>query len=231
MPRRRPRRLPLRVAAIGAIGAVAVLACGFPDATFRSADVDGAAEGSTPPPIPAEAGIDAGEGGRLPPDVDPNFNPDASLDAMTRDDSGVVRPDGGVDAAVGCSAAPGGSACNCDGDDAGNNGPGCELTGATDCDDFDDLVFPGQEFVIADWDPRSPHTPAQDWNCDGTVTKQMPYDVKCAVVGADCTQGFENDVPCGQSGKYNFCQALLPLPGLPLVCSVKSSETRTQACK
>lgn len=229
MLRRNAFRSVFRVALLGAIGTAIAAACGFPDATFVPDDFvpEAGSDAPTAPPS-SEGGSDAGKDVVLPPDVDPNFNPDASHDAATRDDASVIeRPDGGDGGAGGCGSG-GGSSCDCDDDDSKNSS--CASTTA-DCDDFDPLVKPGQGFVAAAWDTRSPWQPQHDWNCDGTVTKQYPYGVTCGLL-ANCSQGFATDVACGQSGTYNFCEEVLPLlPGLPIICRVKSTETRTQGCK
>ncbi|MBX3229836.1 MAG: hypothetical protein KIT84_05835 [Labilithrix sp.] len=213
--------------ACAAVGAFA--ACSFPEVVFddgapeagpdgRIDDIDAAA---TDGGVDAtDAVSDAGDGGRVrPDDVDPEGG---TRDAAVRDDASV-RLDGGPDGS-GCAVA-----CDCDGDLSLNRS--CELPPdeRPDCDDFDPLVYPGQDFVASPWDPQSSHPTPNDWNCDGKVTKQFDYGIKCSLT--DCTEGFAIDVPCGATGTYNICKPALNVLGLVTLCSVGSTEQRIQGCR
>ena len=208
-----------------ALGGGLVGACGFPEVSFRSEDAEGGPEagaGIAPPPSAPASAAETGTDppANLPPDVDPGGKDD---DAATREDGGT-RVEAGPDGA--CQGA-GGNGCDCDGDYAKN--ASC-ATGALDCDDFDGLVRPGQGFVASPWDSTSPHAPAGDWNCDGTVTKQYAYGVTCGLL-ANCTEGFASNPGCGQSATYNVCEQIINVLGLPIGCHVKSSDARPQGCR
>ena len=207
-------------AAVGVI--VFAVHCGFPNPPIESiGGEDDAGEAGSD----AQAVIDAGA---LPPDVDPSGK---DQDAAVRDDATVPRPEAGADGAppVGC-AASGADPCDCDGDGAKNNAPGCLPVGEkADCDDYDKLISPKQtQFVAAPWDPISP-AKAGDWDCDTNVTKQFPYDVKCELLNCGL-EGFSGHPDCGQAGPYVFCQQEL-LPILGLTCRVKKTEIRVQGCR
>lgn len=218
-----------RVVVIGALVAGLFEACSFPDVQFRDSTTEGGAPAdATISDALFEAGKELDGGRTRPADVDPEAG---ARDAATRGDAGIARPEAGVDAGpVGCAGA-GGNACDCDKDDSLNGGPGCvpEPPSKADCDDFDPLVYPEQDFVAADWDPRSPHVPANDWNCDGKVTKQFDYGIQCTL--SDCTEGFAEDIPCNAQGTYNICKPSLNVLGLLTLCSVGRTEQRTQGCR
>lgn len=196
-------------------------ACTFPDVSFapEGATDDGGAGDSgglnAADALPKASEEDSGP-------VDPDG---VKEDAATRD-GGVVRPEAGADGAAGCGGLAG-DACDCDGDKYGNQS--CPAKdGGFDCDDFDNLVHPDAGFVAAQWDTKSPHTPAGDWDCDGVVTKQYPYKVSCGLL-QDCkAQGFTGDPKCGETSDYIFCK-----PGLlgAIYCQDGPSEKRTQGCR
>lgn len=194
------------LASILLCGASGVYACSFPEATFAVLDGDDAAipEGGTdasPPPSPEAS---------LPGDVDPNGTKE---EAGVRDDASV-KIEAGADGG-GCV----GTACDCDNDGVMNSG-----CGGLDCDDFDGLIRPTQTKLIEEpW--SSLHTPAGDWNCNGTVVKRFNYNQTCPLLTGDCTEGFAGDPACGTSGTYNFCKSVI-LVG----CMLDHSEQRTQAC-
>lgn len=202
----------MRQRAIFAMGGLAVAgvfgiaaACTFPDASYR--DPSGT------------LGDDGGEDAAAPgddrdSDVDPNGR---NEDAATREDGG-----GRIEDEAGCGA----DRCDCDQDGVGNNGCAVPDGGAVDCDDFDKLVHPGQSFVSSPWTTSSPHLPAGDWNCDGTVTKQYPHSVgACAGLSCAKQEGFVGDPGCGETADYVVCKSAT------LSCSEESREQRVQGCR
>lgn len=216
----RRRRLVL-VAAFAAPFAW-LAACSFPSPSIvpdlDAEGTDGAGDSAT---TDARSDADAGEGGFvLPPDVDPEGG---AHDATTVPDATIPRPEAGVDA--------GPDAC-CDCDDDKHRSETCPngIKG-DDCDDYNAGIFTGQDFVSSPWDTSSPHTPAGDWNCDGTTTKQYPYNVSCGLVGDCSAQGFSGNPDCGASGQYVYCKGT----GLPVgaLCTEDTTkrETRTQGCR
>jgi hypothetical protein len=201
-------------------------ACSFPDVEFGSGDTATEAGG----PTEAESQLPPDEGSNPPRPHPPDVDPDGgSAEAAVRDSAPLERPDAEA-GVVGCAGA-GGQPCDCDDDKALNGGPGCIPPDdeKIDCDDFDPLVDPKAGFVAAAWDPRSPHVPANDWNCDGTVTKQFDYGIQCSL--SDCTQGFAQDIPCGATGTYNICKGTVNVLGLLTLCSVGTTEERVQGCR
>jgi hypothetical protein len=215
-----PRARTLAAATvIASFATCAAIACSFPDASFV-ADEAGApdAQGDSPvdaAPVP----VDAEAGAIIQDDVDPDAG---NEEASTRPpDSGVVRPDGGVDASA-CTPE-----CDCDHDS--HRSETCSSPPKDDCDDFDPLVHPGSGFVAATWDPASPHKIEGDWDCNGTTLKQFNHDVPCGLL-SNCGEGFKDDPDCGVTATYNHCQTVSVL-GLGLLCQVGSTEQRTQACK
>ncbi len=183
-------------ATCAAAGAV-VFACTFSDPTF-------APDASTPE---ADATIDTAK----PNDVDPNGG-DAEAGLV---DVHVVDTN---------------NCCDCDDDDYLANAADASCTADAgdaglpkgDCDDGIDAVKPNASFAAnADW--KSTHQPKYDWNCDGTVTKQLNHDLKC---GLGCSgEGFTDDPGCGVTSNYFECK--LGLNG----CQPSSLGDRTQACR
>jgi len=212
---------------LGTASCAVALHCGFPEPMIESGVVE--TEGG-----PATSDVDAANDAPtpLPPDVDPSGK---EQDAETRDDVFVPRPDAGPDAPTGGCGNATADPCDCDGDKSKNHSPGCAppLPEKPDCDDYDKLVSPKQASFIAStqWDSNSPVPLAFDWNCDGTVTKQFPYDVKCSLANCAKTEGFSGNPGCGQPGEYIFCEELL-LP-IGLICQVNKGKTqvRIQGCK
>jgi hypothetical protein len=194
-----------------ATSALLFAACTFPEVSFAPSDA--AANDSATNAHDAAIGPDTGA-------VDPDG---VKQDAASRD-GGVTRPEAGPDGEVQGCGGTGGTACDCDNDKVNNSSCGAK---PADCDDFDPLIHPNAEFVAAKWDPSSPHTPVNDWNCDGTVTKQYSYNVNCGLLGNCSAQGFSGDPGCGESGTYVFCK---PAVG-GLSCVVDKTETRTQGCR
>jgi len=174
---------------------------------------------SDPTPDAGEAGAttdDAGDAGAIGPvGANEDVAPD---DATTRD--GTSRVD-----AAGCTCD-----CDIDGfqrqDSMCDGGPGPRA----DCDDLDELVNPNAGFVAAAW--TSPHVPAGDWNCDGTLTKQYDYNQKCDDLN-NCNgkAGFAGDPACGDSAPFNTCAYSPGIAGVGGSCKVGSTSTVTQGCK
>jgi|GEM_PF-1581739 len=209
-----------RALVVTAVSVAAAAACGFPEVSFVADETfpDGGDAAQTGDAAP-DTGNVTGEGGApTNPDVDPTGkDQDAAVigDAATKVD------------ASGCTT------CDCDNDGYFRRGGACDggPGNVYDCDDTDKALTPAQTF-IADVKWPSNHTPAYDWNCDGKVIKQLPYNVTCASLslGANCAsiQGFTGDPACGTSGTFVTCkQGFLGLLG----CADGTQETRVQACR
>lgn len=147
--------------------------------------------------------------GSKPGDVDPN-----GADA----EAGIV--DAGVVADANC--------CDCDGDESLAVGADASCGDASrgDCDDLVAAVHPDGGFVLNSVWP-SAHQPKFDWDCDGKVTKQLNYNLKCALgpLGQCSGEGFEDDPACGTVANYFTCKAGIG------TCTATSVETRQQACR
>lgn len=173
----------------------------------------GGADAGSDAPL-ADAGLDASsdppDGGATDSDVDPN---------------GADAEAGLVDAAPSDAAC---GVCDCDGDgyrldaaDAACMGP------AGDCDDGYAAVSPNAPFVSNGTWPSS-HQPSFDWNCDGTVTKQLLYDFTCpsGLLGPCTGEGFVGHPGCGEAGTYAQCK------GSPPNCVLTNEPMpRTQSCR
>jgi hypothetical protein len=210
--RRKLLVLALAISPVLVIGA----ACSFPEVSFA------------PSGAGSEGGSDGGKSDS-PVTVDGQVvgaNEDVDPDGGSQE--AATRPEGGakVDAA----------GCTCDCDHDGFVGPGnvCDGGGGppNDCDDLDDFIKPDAGFVAAPW--TSKHTPADDWNCDGTRTKQYDYNQTCTDPN-NCNgkSGFAGDPNCNEEGTFNTClftaAGLLNIP--PASCKVSSTATVRQACK
>lgn len=124
--------------------------------------------------------------------------------------------------------------CDCDGDKFAVDGATCAP--ASDCDDLNPYLRPGQGFVASSvWDTT--HLPTYDWDCDGTVVKQYNYGVgacashtKIEIGGcAKFQNAFEGDPQCGQKGHYVIACANDPNP-LETACVETAGDERVQGC-
>jgi hypothetical protein len=210
-----------RFAALCAIGFVSgaafVAACSFPELHFVDDGAEGGPEGST-----GEAGTDA-----------PADAVDDSVDPNGKDaEAGVLTDAGGIDANSVDAAC-----CDCDGDGFLNDKPACQAeAGKVDCDDFNANINPGvNKFIQNPW-PGSSWPHAGDWNCDGVVSKQLDYNLKCSGAVPSCssagattshTEGFSDDITCGDTANYFACGGL----GSLLCNGLKANGQQTQACK
>ena len=216
------RSLLLRAGFALAVVGVPLLACGFPDLSFGP-------DASTDDDIVTDAG----------PTATARIDAAAATSTVTIASSGptsapkvTAAPTGTVTSAP-TSTATATAALVCDQDRDGvlKGGAACAPPdgGQADCDDTDARINPNADFIAGSWPPASPHLPANDWNCDGTVTKQLPSGITCAALG-DCTEGFATDIDCGATATYNVCKKVVPLLGAVL-CAVDHTETRTQGCR
>lgn len=199
----RRRRRVLAVGAVSIALAMAIgAACSFPSVEFvplGTLDAPSGSEGSTESGADGPVGNDGGA--------------DAPQDAVTRGDSSRV------DGEAGC----GGDPCDCD-DDKKKNGSCPSPDAAIDCDDFDPLIFPGQDFVgEKSWE--SPVNPRYDWDCNGSVTKQYKEDLKCTLSLGCSGEGFKTPPGCGVEADYFRCN------GIPALCDFEKIDRRTQGCK
>jgi hypothetical protein len=117
--------------------------------------------------------------------------------------------------------------CDCDHDSFNRAGCGDNEAGV-DCDDEDTRYRPNQNFIDIKPDPGK----LGNWSCkpDASFEKLYPHGVTCnllSVTGCTGAQGFSGDPGCGESGAYVHCVAPLGI----LLCTVASTETRTQACR
>jgi hypothetical protein len=191
-------------------------ACAFPDVTFApDADDDAGAEGGPTNPDAGDAAFESS----IPDDVDPDGH---LADAATADKDATTAID-----AAGCTS------CDCDGDehtvlDAGfcDGAPGPR----PDCDDAIPAIKPSQTFLTNDtWPDASTHDVPFDWNCDRTVTKQLPYDVKCTT--SSCGEGFSGNPDCGEAAEWVKCNRNVSAAGIILSCSKGPTDTRRQGCR
>lgn len=204
------RRFAL-VIAFGTTGVAAVLlACGFPSPLLYDELALPEADGSFADVTTADV-----------------------TDAMVEDLSDVPYIDAGkpgitvqdAGAKIDASACPA-NACDCDKDGYFDlSKKGCEDAGGkTDCDDFDSRAHPGQGFLN---DPAEPPMNG-DWNCNGLIEKSFPRtNITCALLLADCTEGFVGTPPCGEEADYLYCNSPLGL----LLCAPKAKSRETQSCK
>lgn len=113
--------------------------------------------------------------------------------------------------------------CDVDRDGYRAKGGSC---GGNDCDDGDPRANPGvASFVTFDATGKS-H--GGDWNCNGTIERQLPINVSCGLLGgATCsaTKGFTGSPVCGTSGKYVQCVTSGAL------CVEGTTKTEIQGCR
>jgi len=231
MTSNRKRHLFLLLA-IGS-GLAMAAACSFPDVTF--APDEPATEAGSDAPVTEDGGdamvVDTG---LKPTPSNPDVDPDGGGREASTLDSAATTP---VDV-TGCTT------CDCDGDgynrfdlDAGCDGGGG--AGGVDCDDTIEAINPGHatanppRFISNIWPTASTHTPAGDWDCNGTVTYQYDYEAACGGLSLKCAGGFVGKPPCGTTADFLTCQELL-VPLVGLLCSEKTRElagARTQACR
>lgn len=199
------------------------LACTFPEPTIVADDgTDGSDATADQTGNTTDAAAEGEASVVLPPDVDPEGG---THDATTvSPDASIPRPDAGPDADAGAATC-----CDCDKDTHADKTSTCGGV-RDDCDDYNSGIHPGQDFVSSPWDTTSPHLPVGDWDCSETTTKQYSYNVTCASLG-NCSEGFNGNPGCGETATYNHCKQLLNLAGLPIGCSVNTTEQRTQGCR
>jgi len=112
-------------------------------------------------------------------------------------------------AGTGATSGSGGtgttSCCDCDGDDVDAMG----ACGGTDCDDTNDLVYPGQTTYYT-----TPNDNGFDYDCNDEPDPfpEWATAVKCGLVGLPCSKagtGFLDTVPaCGQKGDFGQCAGM-----------------------
>jgi hypothetical protein len=172
------------------------------DQSSEDAPVDGAL-----PDSERDGSLDGGSDADLLDGADP--------DALISKDAGER-----VDAS-GCGR------CDCDNDTF--NRPGCgDNEAGVDCDDEDTRYRPNQNFIDIKPDPGK----LGNWSCkpDAAVEKLYSTNVACnllSVTGCTGAQGFTGNPGCGEIGTYVHCVAPLGI----LLCTVASTELRTQACR
>lgn len=186
-----------------------VVACSFPDVTFRTDDDDAGSEADT---SLVDTGIaDTGAVDEPDADVLDAGEPPPILEAGFPTEGGIVEDASeceGEDAGI--------RRCDCDQDgwidenkkdcDAG---PDSGLRGSDtlgwDCDDHDFDVKPKAEFKAV---PRPDGN--WDWDCNGKTEKSYPDGYKCVgggALGCPTAVGFKENKACGEQGTTYRCVA------------------------
>lgn len=192
-----------------ALGAtIVVVACSFPDVTYRSDDGDA---GST---------VDAGApeedtGTDAAPGIEDSGGADSDAPALI--EAGLPTDGGIIEDASECEGEDAGlRRCDCDGDDwlikGCDAGPNSGKKGSDkdgwDCDDLDFDVNPDSDFKAVPM-----RDGGWDWNCSGNVEKSYPDGYVCKSSNCKSTgkNGFEMNQPCGAKGSVHACTSLLDL--------------------
>lgn len=209
-----------------ALGAtIVVVACSFPDVTYRSDDGDAGSEADTGASeedtgTDAEPGVeDSGPDGE-PPLIEAGLPTDGSIiedaSACEGDDAGLRLCDCDEDGWIikGCDA----------GSTSGKKGNDKD---GWDCDDHNRDINPRSDFKAV---PMADG--GWDWNCSGKVEKAYPDGYKCAeglLCGTLGTNGFSPDMPCGGQGTVYACVAAAILD---LTCKNNTQTTSgVQGCR
>ncbi len=205
-----------------ALGAtIVVVACSFPDVTYRSDDGDAGSEGDT-----GASEEDTG----TEPDADSGVEDSGTIpDGEALIEAGFPSEGGVVEDAAACEA--GLRMCDCDEDnwlvkdcDAGpDSGKKGNDKDGWDCDDHNRDVNPESGYKAVARPDGS-----WDWNCDGNVEKAYEgYSCPAAACKSGAV-GYKDDVQCGKPGTVYQCTGVANL----LLCSESErSQNEIRNCK
>jgi hypothetical protein len=198
----------MRVHLIGLMcgGIILALGCDFPTINFNPGNTGGTGAGGTNTGAAGTGTGAAGSAGSAGTTTNTNSaGSGGTAGTMTTMSTGGGGTGGTAGSSTSSTGGTGGC-CDCDKDTYDAKGPVC---GGEDCDDSNDLVYPGE--------PDYKTEPASadlgfDWDCDGSIMQDPTLQgINCLLLGKQACeavrQGYlDNKVPaCGIAGKFGTC--------------------------